>query len=265
MRTTCTLMLLMFLILGCDPSPEETAEEDVGVQQDSNTTEDTTTVDTQTPDDTNNVQDSQNQDVLDEDGQQQGITCTENPPVGRTSTQTVTFTLQNPSTEPIWVPTSGFFCDTWAIQGMKRNLGWECGCECPNPGPPHIERLEQLDPGETYTITWDARRLVPYTAPFDCFSIGWEGYICVQEGAQQPVEAGDYTFVVGALTALPTDCGDNGDGTASCGSQGGGFDELPPSVQRLCDDMSTASKTFALPASGDVDVDVDLTQTSSAP
>lgn len=242
MRSVCVAVVVVMMSWGCDDSG--TVAEDDALQ------------------DTVLAQDT-GEDIVDgSDGPDvEPVVCTENPPVAESSSQDVTFTLSNPGTEPVWVPTAGFYCDTWEITGVTRNLGWDCGCECPNPGTPHVMELEQVAPGETLEITWDARQLARYTEPLDCSDWGG-GTSCVPSGVRQPAEAGDYTFVVGALSSLPSDCTDNGDGTAGCISQGGGFDELPGSVQRLCDVATTVEANFSLPASGALAVDVDLTATA---
>lgn len=160
----------------------------------------------------------------------------------------VTFEITNDSAADVWIPTRGWFCDTWEIAGMERNVGFRCGCECPNPGAPYVEQYQRVSPGETLTQTWDGRRLVPYQECVDCSDWGTPA-VYETNGVMQPIEGGAVTFRIPFEVSLPPSCGDNGDGTASCVGDGDFGGELPGEVQYLCPSSgAAASATFDVPA-----------------
>jgi len=232
---------------------------DTGHVEDSGYVEDTEQIE-----DTSHIEDSDTQEDESWDGG-----CPPTPEYDivapKEAVHQVTFIMENPGPEPVYVASEGFMCDAWAINGVPRHLGFSCGCECPNPGAPLVWTWQRLDVGESLAVEWDGRGLVTYGVPINCCEVGWGDYIVWESGgALQPVEAGTYAFQTVYRTDIPENCWTSDDGsTVHCdqdpwGSEYGGFDTF----QYLCDDYSafTVSFSFELPEQGDVSVSVPLSE-----
>ena len=133
-------------------------------------------------------------------------------------------------------------------------------CECTVPQPSFT--LTAVSAGQTTTLTWDGRHLVPYTTHFDCGAYGYPG-LCspIASGSPQPVSAGPLTVSIAyAIQVTPDSASRFGattggfvctptSGTGSspqCGMGGG-----DPSIQFV-------TQNFTLPASGGVTVQVSI-------
>jgi hypothetical protein len=193
-----------------------------------------------------------------------------NPGPDTPSRQTVQIVVTNRAAADRYLVTEGTFCDPFSVSfsqqsPMHLTLGFQCLCECPNPGPARPATLHRLAPGDSFTLSWDARSLVTCTETVDCSTEGLPGLGTASQvvGASQPVGAGPYSVSVAAVTAVPQGC--SGDGTTfTCpmsysGGPGGPFNN-PPAIQVECPADVTASASFELPASGDVSVPVALMQ-----
>ncbi|MFH1808037.1 MAG: hypothetical protein ABIJ09_04790, partial [Pseudomonadota bacterium] len=138
------------------------------------------------------------------------------------STSSVTFEVTNQGANTVYLVTSGWFCDAYAItttsgSALPQQVGFNCGCECPNPGAPEASGFVTLEPGQSHSVTWDARRLVTYNSPVDCAAQGW-GDFCADAvaGARQPVAQGPYAARFGYVEAIPEGCSDDGSGQIFC-------------------------------------------------
>jgi len=189
------------------------------------------------------------------------------PPTEVPSFQTVTFRITNVGYSDRFVAMRGWYCTPHGIdsvtdigvRAVALQLGFECRCECPNPGKPYANGLHRLRLGETYEIVWDARQLITYTMSWDCAQHGWPqaGVQQIPEGVLQPVGPGRYQAVFGVEDNLPDTC--PGDGPDySCDRQGDyGF---PPSfsggVAPVCSSTHNVTAGFTLPATGNILVPV---------
>ncbi|MCH9688800.1 MAG: hypothetical protein K0V04_45630 [Deltaproteobacteria bacterium] len=90
--------------------------------------------------------------------------------------------------------------------GQARHLGvgFHCGCECPPPSPPEIQTLG-LEPGQSLTLTWDGRALVPFTRVVSCQGEPYFVDRCAfdDDGSAQPIEPGPTTMTVPLFSAEP--------------------------------------------------------------
>ena len=147
----------------------------------------------------------------------------------------VTFALTNNYATDIWVPDQGWFCDAWGIDGVSRNMGFQCGCECPNPGSPGVESFRRIAVGETLDIIWDGRELATYSECLDCSEWGSTEALSEVGGVLQPSLDGTYTFRISlVLDTPPAGCEDpTGTGLATCDIVPDG--ELPPEIAETCD------------------------------
>jgi hypothetical protein len=143
-------------------------------------------------------------------------TCAPGPDTA--SRQSVAVVVTNDATADRYLVTEGNWCDPYAFSFSQEaplalNIGFQCLCECPNPGPARPGALHRLAPGESFTLTWDARSLVTCSQSVDCATLGWPGLGSAPEvkGTKSPVAEGSYWVSVAALTAVPAGC--SGDGT----------------------------------------------------
>jgi hypothetical protein len=192
------------------------------------------------------------------------------PPANVPSLQTVHLVVTNASGADRYLVTAGDLCDAFSVSfshqaPLPLSLGFQCICECPPPGSARPGGLRRLGPGESYTLAWDARSLTTCTRTYDCSTNGWPGMGSVSEflGASAPVGPGSYSATIGALTSLPQGCS-SGDGTAfSCPIGYGGYPgpgPLPGPIATACPADVSATGGFVLPATGDVDVAITITQ-----
>jgi hypothetical protein len=188
-------------------------------------------------------------------------------PANAPSSQNVEIVVTNSGTADRYLVTAGTWCDPYSISSSQKaalflNLGFQCVCECPNPGAPGPSTLHRLAPGESFSLTWDARALTTCTESIDCATMGWPGLGTAHEliGGKTPALPGLYWVSVGALTALPHGCA--GDGTTfGCQANVGGNPSgtTPSAIQTSCPAEVSASASFTLPTSGDVSVAIALT------
>ena len=195
-------------------------------------------------------------------------TCSPGPETA--SRQSVAVVVTNNATADRYLVTAGNWCDPYSFSFSQQaplalNLGFQCLCECPNPGPARPGGLHRLAPGESFTLTWDARSLTTCSQSVDCATMGWPGLGSAPEvkGAKSPVAEGSYWVSVAALTAVPAGC--FGDGTTfSCTMTGSGpgspSGNLPSAVQTMCPGDVGGSAVFTLPATGDTSVAVSITK-----
>ena len=152
------------------------------------------------------------------------------------STQSVTILINNDSGEDRWVVTAGQFCTPFGIQkvgagSLLLSMGFQCICECANPGPEHVSGYRHLRPGEAFRVTWDARDLTTFAESVDCATRGWAsaGVQSVTSGVLRPVKAGAYSVTIGVEKTLPRDCTEPASsGDVSCYRLAGGATYGPP-------------------------------------
>lgn len=194
------------------------------------------------------------------------------PPVEIASTATAHVKVVNHGSADRWFATRGYWCNGAEIARMDsagvphpvaRSLGFQCLCECPNPGGPKVAEWRKVAPGGSFTFDWDGRGLVTYTTPYDCSQHGWPGAGATSEvhGVLQPVAPGSYYATVLFRDAPPSGCTQQGaEPLWQCPmGYGSGFPgSMPPAIAQTCpaDGAGTASSAFTLPASGAVDVTI---------
>lgn len=160
----------------------------------------------------------------------------------------VTFTLDNEYPQPVWVVTEGWFCAPFDIENVGTTPGASCGCECPAPQAPHATTLRQVPADGTLELSWDGRGLVAYQ---ECLECGAEP-LYEDTAVFQPVAAGEHAIQLEFTRSLPTNCTDNGDGTALCQGQGGGesaFGAIAPPCE--VQDGFGAGQGFTMPGPND--------------
>jgi hypothetical protein len=168
---------------------------------------------------------------------------------------TVTFRIHNPTTSDRWVVTQGWFCDAWGLElgnsasPVPLHLGFQCLCECPNPGEPYVMQLHRVGPGATYDhpVTWDARTLVTCTEPWDCSAHGWPGMGVQQQLVSGGGAAPPAPYRIGVLVepSVPAHCTASAD-DATCGPPAPTTGVVPPAVQSACTASATAFGAFTL-------------------
>lgn len=188
------------------------------------------------------------------------------PPAEIPSKQTVTFNITNATTSDQYVVTDGWYCTPFGIDKVSDGgvaslflqTGFPCPCECPAVGPPVPLTFRRIGPGESFSMTWDARDLVTYTEAYDC-SHDWpgEGVQHFLTGVAVPVNVGTYRVTFGMESTLPTACSDAGP-SYRCDTQSGGGSPAPDDLAAICPTTKTATATFFVPAAGNVVVPVSI-------
>lgn len=205
--------------------------------------------------------------------------CTSTPPASGASVQTVRVIVTNREAEPRWVVTAqwpyGFtFPAPCTPFGIERDAdanapapvpiapGWQCGCECAErSGPSYV--MKRLAPGESVTLTWDARVVEQRACTWDCSALGWSPTMASLPGTQTwlvPADAGAYDVVLDVETTLPTDCrlDANDATTAECGVGYVPYGTGPSGDAPMCRDTSVVRVPFTLDVRPTVEVDVTL-------
>ncbi len=185
-------------------------------------------------------------------------------PTGVPSRQTVRFHVSGTG----YLVTSGTDCGAFevarlegdSIDQLQLGLGYQCICECPAPPPARANGYAALDPSSTVDLTWDARSLTTCSESVDCAERGWPGgpITTVLHGVPSPVTSGTYYATLLIADEPPADCLEGEPGRFMCPFYG---DFMPgPSWGSfsLCDAPRSVTVTFELPATGDVDVDVNV-------
>ena len=188
------------------------------------------------------------------------------PPENIPSHQMVTFTLLNNDTKALYIATEGMYCDAWSILEISLYIGWQCGCECPAPPPPHVSKYQLLPAGESAQVIWDGRKLVTFSVPLDCSEWGdEEPWWTELDGVAQPASPGTYTFRTIISTVSPVDNPDAGNcwpeenGDVYCEQWGDPWNDQPSEIQQPCPATATAiDVSFELPEEGDIEVMVPL-------
>jgi hypothetical protein len=193
--------------------------------------------------------------------------CEPNPevPASDGRAQTVTFTVRNETDADWFVPELGWYCTAFGLAEQAAGgfvevalaLGFQCGCECPFPGPARVQQYVRLTPGEEATLTWNGLRLATVRRTLDCDAIGWPGGGCLDELAGYAVRAGAGVYRV----RLPiereealADCSVHEQG-ASCLPSGGWMPGVLPNPAQMCPASDAVLEaTFTLPEAGDVEV-----------
>jgi len=201
-------------------------------------------------------------------GQHDSCPPGDTPPEALPSEQTVTFVIENDTTETYYAVVFGWFCDGFGVTtaagvALPLSVGFECICECPNPGAPRGDTFVAIEPGAGWAFTWDARSLRTYTEVIDCNDYGWDSSCQeITQGVRQPVEAGTYRVRVPFELELDEGCWQQSDGTFSCSDgypfEGGDYNDLPTNPQQVCPGAGLAEVEFELPASGDTEVHISL-------
>lgn len=186
-----------------------------------------------------------------------GPMCTVDPPAHVPSAVAVQFEIVNTGAKARWVAQGGTWCDAWAVTGAPRATGYHCGCACPEPAVAATDGWVLLQPGESYIIGWDARRMEAFTRLHTCAD---GETICLDTGALLPLAPGTYTVRIGATDTLPAHCvADPGEPEIFCAPPADAGAATPPSPQALCPELDTvAEATFDLPASGELTVTLDV-------
>jgi hypothetical protein len=187
------------------------------------------------------------------------------PPTEIASSQTVTVTVTNNSGADRYIVTDGNNCTPFDIVEILEGglalvpiaIGFQCPCECPMPGGALPTAFRRIGAGESIDVTWDARALATWRESIVCndgapFPPRHSSYVT---GVAQPVEAGTYRITLGVEPTLPAGC-QGADPDYRCGVKYGTNDmsEFAP----RCATTSIATAEFSLPASGDVQVTVEL-------
>jgi hypothetical protein len=176
------------------------------------------------------------------------------------SHQNVIFRVTNRTAASSYLGTVGFYCAAYAIdQGstsLTMAIGYQCGCECPQPPTPAISQYLVISPEQTKDLVWDARALKTYSTSQNCTYAGapW-GTAAISHGVWQPVGPGSYQVTLTLNSVIPTSCTEANE-IVTCqfpaygggGSTGGG----------ICPSSATVKASFDLPENGDVIVPITL-------
>lgn len=188
------------------------------------------------------------------------------PPIEIPSQQTVTFEVSTAAPEGRYLVTQGYYCDAFGIAitggaAIPQSIGFQCLCECPNPGAPIATRYHFINAGQTYPVTWDARQLVTYSEPYDCAAHGWPGVPPTTQlfGVHQPVGPTRYTAAIPNRRDLPPGCNAIA-GTADfdCSGNVPTMGAPPSSIQAVCSDAAATYVDFDLPYMTNLTVPVTL-------
>ena len=177
------------------------------------------------------------------------------------SDQNVIFRVTNSTAAESYLGTDGYYCAAYAIdQGsthMTMAIGYQCGCECPQPPAPALFRYLVIPPQQTKDIVWDARALRTYSTLEDCSDWGPLAMrATVMNGVWQPVGPGSYRVTLTLESVVPPGCTEANE-IVTCtfpayggmsGGMGGG----------ICPSSATVQASFSLPENGDVIVPIAL-------
>ena len=162
--------------------------------------------------------------------------------------QRVTFHLHNASgADRFAVQDALGFCSPFAIDGLELGVP-NVGCRQDVFGMLVI----RLPPGDAFDLIWDGRHALPCQAVQDCTPWGGERSL-IDWAWWQPVSSGRYRATFAVAATLPASCPPSTGNIVSCSTPPAGGPFLS-----LCIDSSLAVVDFALPATGQVDVDVPI-------
>ena len=142
----------------------------------------------------------------------------------------VRFQVSSEYPTPVWIASQGWFCTPFGIADVDLQIGFRCGCECPDPGGAYAQELRQVMPGESVDVVWDGRQAVTYPTCADCGEPVFE-----TAAVQQPAAAGTYTVTIPFLVNLPDECTDSGNGRATCGPPATGAGDAFTEFAPMCD------------------------------
>ena len=196
-------------------------------------------------------------------------TCPGTLPTGTASRQTVRFHFV-PGAAPAlqgYVATAGFMCSEYGLERVSGTstspvilgLPYQCICECPAPPPAGVATAQAI--GQTETIvTWDAREVHSCSTVVDCGMRGWPGagFQFEEHAYSEPVAAWRFRATFAVLDpTLPSNCTVGGGGVVTC-SQPAPMGSSGVFAYNVCPGARTMQVDFDLPATGDVDVNVQL-------
>lgn len=188
------------------------------------------------------------------------------PPTEIPSAQTVTFHITNVSGADRYIVVMGNNCTSAEIARLAdgghtpipQQTGFQCPCECPMPGAalPTVFHRVGVD---SVTMTWDARGLLTWRDEILCHDNPPlpPRRASVVAGVLRPVEAGTYRIALGVEPSLPAGCDGSGSGPEYRCAVSYASNDLSDLAPR-CETSTVATVDFSLPASGDVDVSVEL-------
>jgi hypothetical protein len=177
------------------------------------------------------------------------------------SHQNVIFRVTNSTAATSYLGTLGFYCAAYGInQGstsLTMAIGYQCGCECPQPPNPAISQYLVISPQQSKDLVWDARALTTYSISQSCASWGAPSVTAaITYGVRQPVGPGSYQVTLTLESVAPAGCTEaNEIVTCSFPSYGGGGGSTGGGI---CPSSATVKASFDLPANGDVIVPITL-------
>ncbi|MFO0680211.1 MAG: hypothetical protein U0169_27055 [Polyangiaceae bacterium] len=177
----------------------------------------------------------------------------------------VTFDVHNGTSSDVWVVEYGWFCDAFQIEEtpsfahLDLSEGFQCGCECANPGPPFVQRYRRVVAGTTESILWDGRALESRFERLDCADAGWPGspQKSIVRYTPRPAPAGNYHVTLPFARTLPVNCVAIGS-SATCTYGARPNATPPPSPARVCASSDALSADFSTRTFGDVRVAVEV-------
>jgi hypothetical protein len=178
-------------------------------------------------------------------------------PADMPSQTSIDFVLTNASSTDRYVITSGDGCDAPAIENVATLAPLACKCECRTPRV--YIAFTRIASGASLTLSWDARRAVPYDQSLDCSFFGRK-CSSFSAAAFRPVDPGAFTAKFGVATTLPTinylrHCTGSVD-AFQCDVVGGTAPACDGSPIGLTTTIIT--QPFAVPASGSATIRVTL-------